>query len=63
MIRLTADVSSNITSFCVSASREDTLDHAEAVLTETMMERFSQDEDAFTIVNQSTIMGGTGKCE
>ena len=56
MIRLTEDVSSNITSFCVSASREDTLDHAEAVLTETMMERFSQDEDAFTIVNQSTIM-------
>ena len=56
LIRLTEDVSSNITSFCVSASREDTLDHAEAVLTETMMERFSQDEDAFTIVNQSTIM-------
>ena len=56
LIRLTEDVSSNITSFCVSASREDTLDHAEAVLTETMMERFSQAEDAFTIVNQSTIM-------
>lgn len=26
------------------------------LLTEAMMERFSQDEDAFTIVNQSTIM-------
>ena len=56
LIRLTEDVSSSITSFCVSASSEDTLDHAETVLTEAMMGRFGQDEDAFTIVNQSTVM-------
>lgn len=56
LVRLTDDVSSEITSFCVSASSEETMDEAEAALTETLMERFSQDEDAFTVMNQSTIM-------
>lgn len=56
LIRLTEDVSSDITSFCASAASEETLDNAEAVLTEAMMSRFSQDEDAFTVINQSTIM-------
>ena len=32
------------------------LDLAENALTELMMERFEQDEDAFSIVNQSEIM-------
>ena len=35
---------------------EETLDAAEATLTELMMNRFGQDEDAFTIQNQSTLM-------
>ena len=56
LIRLTDDVSSSITSFCVSASSEETMEEAETALTETLMERFSQDEDAFTIINQSSIM-------
>lgn len=56
LIRLTDDVSSSITSFCVSASSEETMAEAETALTETLMERFSQDEDAFTIINQSAIM-------
>lgn len=56
LIRLTDDVSSEITSFCVSASSEETMDEAENALTETLMERFSQDEDAFTIINQSAVM-------
>lgn len=56
LIRLTDDVSSEITSFCVSASSEETMDEAESALTETLMERFAQDEDAFTIINQSTVM-------
>ncbi len=56
LIRLTEDVSSEITSFCVSATSEESLDAAEAVIEDEMMKRFAQDEDAFTIMNQSTIM-------
>ena len=56
LIRISEDVSSDITSFCVSASSEETLAEAENVLTEEMMNRVSQDEDAFTIINQSTVM-------
>lgn len=56
LIRLAEDVSPEVTSFLVSASSEKTMDEAQAALTEIMMERFSQDEDAFTIINQSAVM-------
>lgn len=56
LIRLADDVSSDVTSFCASATSEKTLDHAETVLEQFLMERFSQDEDAFEITNQSTVM-------
>ena len=56
LIRLTEDVSSDITTFCVAASSEGSLDPAETVLTEIMMNRFADDEDAFTIINQSSVM-------
>ena len=56
LIRLTDDVSSDITSFCVSATSEKSLDDAEEAVKNAMMERFEQDEDAFTIINQSTVM-------
>lgn len=56
LIRLTDDVSSDISSFCVSATSEKSLDDAEEVVTDAMMERFEQDEDAFTVINQSTVM-------
>ena len=56
LIRLTDDVSSDITSFCVSATSEKSLDDAEEAVTNAMMERFEQDEDAFTVINQSTVM-------
>ncbi len=56
LIRLTDDVSSDITTFYASATSDQSLDQAENVLNQAMMSRFSQDEDAFTIINQSTIM-------
>lgn len=56
LVRLVDDVSSDVTSFCVSATSEKTLDNAENTLKVFLMERFSQDEDAFEIVNQSTVM-------
>lgn len=56
LLRLADDVSSDVTTFYASASDEETLDRAEAVLEELMMDRFGQDEDAFTLINQSTVM-------
>ena len=56
LIRLTDDVSSDISGFCVSAASEKSLDDAEEAVTNAMMERFEQDEDAFTVINQSTVM-------
>lgn len=56
LIRLSENVSSGITSFQVAASSEETMDEAEAVLEEQMLSRFSQDEDAFTILNTSIVM-------
>lgn len=45
-----------ITQFYVSSAKEDSMDEAEQVVEQIMLERFSQDEDAFTIQNQSEIM-------
>ena len=56
LVRLASDVSSEVTSFCVSATSEESLDEAENVITQAMMQRFSQDEDAFIVMNQSTVM-------
>lgn len=56
LVRLTDSVSMEITSFYVSAVSEESLDPAEKVVTEMLTERFDQDEDAFTVINQSTIM-------
>lgn len=56
MIRLTDSLSTNITSFYVSSTDETSMDAAEEVLTEKLMDRFADDEDAFTVINQSTVM-------
>lgn len=56
LVRLTDSVSMEITSFYVSAVSEESLEPAEAVVTEMLMNRFDQDEDAFTVINQSSIM-------
>ena len=46
LIRLTDDVLSDITSFCVSAASENSMDDADEALTNAMREWFEQDEDA-----------------
>ena len=53
-IRLVEGASLSITSFCVSAADDDT-DAAEAALETILLSRFSQDEDAYSIFNQSSI--------
>ena len=51
-----ADNILDITQFYVSASDTKTLDYAENVLTDLLLERFENDEDAFTVTDQSQIM-------
>ncbi len=47
LMRLSTSVSSDITSFYVSG--ETTMEEAEIVMTELLIERFQEDEDAFTV--------------
>lgn len=54
LIRLTEGVSLNITSFCISV-KGDQMDEAESKLETMLLERFENDEDAFSIFNQSSI--------
>ncbi|MEY8427752.1 ABC transporter permease [Lachnospiraceae bacterium 46-15] len=46
----------NITSFYASSADEESMDAAESTLETWMLERFGNDEDAFTIINQSALM-------
>ncbi len=55
LIRFVDGLSSNITSFYVSVTNEEDMDAAEANLEQILLERFHQDEDAFEIINQSSI--------
>lgn len=54
LVRLTEGVSLNVTSFYTSVS-EDNMDAAEENLKAALSERFDNDEDAFSIFNQSSI--------
>lgn len=45
-----------VNQFVASANSENSMDAAELALTEMMISRFGQDEDAFSIQNQSAIM-------
>lgn len=55
MTRL-ADNVLDVTMFYASGADEDSLEPAENAFTELLMERFEQDEDTFSIVDQSEIM-------
>ena len=55
MTRL-ADNVLDVTMFYASGTDGDSLEPAENALTELLMERFGEDEDAFSIVDQSEIM-------
>lgn len=55
-----ADNILDITQLYVSASDTKTLDYAENVLTDLLLERFENDEDAFTVTDQSQIMDTMG---
>ncbi|MCD7760970.1 MAG: ABC transporter permease [Clostridiales bacterium] len=55
LMRLSSTVSSEITSFYVSAEEDSDMDTAETAMTLLLMERFEEDEDAFTVSSQDVL--------
>ena len=55
LLRLSDSVAAEITSFYVSAPEGGTMDTAEDAMTNILMERFEQDEDAFSISSSSIL--------
>lgn len=53
--RLSTTVAGEITSFYVSAPEGGTMEAAETAMTDILMERFEEDEDAFSVSNQSAL--------
>ncbi|MBO4419016.1 MAG: ABC transporter permease [Oscillospiraceae bacterium] len=58
LMRLSSNVSSQITSFYVSA--ETDMDTAKNAVTELLMERFDQDDDAFSVSSQDALEDAMG---
>lgn len=55
LIRLSNNVTKNITSFYVSAAEGGTVNNAKTTMTTILMERFEQDEDAFSVSSQDAL--------
>lgn len=55
LVRLSDSVSAHITEFYVGAQAGGTIEQAQAALTAILMERFAQDEDAFSVDAQDAI--------
>lgn len=55
LVRLSTSVTSEITTFYVSAAEGGTMETAENAMTQILMERFDQDEDAFSVSNQDAL--------
>ena len=59
-LRVSDGLSSEITTFYAASADGNRMDAAEARVKELLMERFDEDEDAFTVINQSEIMDALG---
>ena len=55
LIRLSTSVSGDITSFYVSCAEDSTMDEAEETMTDILLERFEEDEDAFSISSSDAL--------
>ena len=55
LLRLSDSISSNVTSFYVSAAEDSNLEMAEAMMTGLLLEHFEDDDDAFEISSQSVL--------
>ena len=55
LLRLSDSLTSEVTSFYVSAPNDGTMETVEAAMTDLLMERFEDDEDAFSVSSQSVL--------
>ena len=55
LLRLSDSLASEVTSFYVSAPEGGTMETAEAAMTALLMERFEDDDEAFTVSSQSVL--------
>lgn len=55
LLRLSSSVSTDITQFYISADAESDTLTAEATITEILMERFEEDDEAFTVSTQNVL--------
>ena len=55
LLRLSDSLTGEVTSFYVSAPENGTMETVEAAMTELLMERFEDDEEAFTVSSQSVL--------
>lgn len=55
LLRLSDSLTSEVTSFYVSAPENGTMETVEAAMTEILMERFEDDDEAFTVSSQSVL--------
>ena len=55
LLRLSDSLSSEITSFYVSAPENGTMETVEAVMTSILLERFEDDDEAFSVSSQSVL--------
>ena len=55
LLRLSDSVASEVTSFYVGAAEGSTVEKAKEVITQLLLERFEEDEDAFTVSSQSVL--------
>ena len=55
LLRLSDSLTSEVTSFYVSAPEDGTMETVEASMTEILMERFEDDDEAFTVSSQSVL--------
>ncbi len=61
LVRLSEDVGSTVSTFYIGASDGYTLDQAEKVMKNLLLERFNEDEDAFSISSQNMIEEAMGR--
>ena len=61
LVRLAADHGSAISTFYIGAAEGYTLDQAEAVMKDLLLERFNEDKDAFSISSQNMIEEAMGR--
>ena len=55
LLRLSDRLVGDVTEFCVSAPANSTMEDVEAVMTELLMQRFENDDEAFTISAQNVL--------